>query len=36
MTLEVFNEPWHYFGARGEGEGGEGGGRGEMKRRRRE
>lgn len=30
MTLEVFNEPWHYFGARGEGEGGEGsGGRGD-------
>lgn len=36
MTLEVFNEPWHYFGARGEGEGGEGRGRREMRRRRRE
>lgn len=22
MTSEVFNEPWHYFGARGEGAGG--------------
>lgn len=32
MTLEVFNEPWHYFGARGEGEGGEGRGGGEMRR----